>query len=197
MATHNHPVQAGKVLLNLADTLKARLNEVEIIVVGSVEDDKPTGQGMPDFKFILSKETGGSKAFWLGIKEAQGEYIIWSCDDHEYHDPEWFEKYLAVRKEHPNINVFSFSSMFEYHGCVPIGSMKRDWYMNHYPEAVFGHYYWDVEIFDLAANENSLVMALGIRIRDKSRIHPTALSWQLDGEIYRRRKNDIFKRSAL
>lgn len=193
MATHKKPVEAGEVLVNLAATLGEKLSECEIIVVGSTRSDKPTGDGLPDFKFILSKEDGGSKAFWLGIKEAQGEYVIWSCDDHEYHDPEWFDKYLAVRKVHPNIKLYCFNSMFPFHGVVPIGSLNREWYLKHYPEPVFGHYYWDAEMYDIATRENTLLTAFGIEITDRSRNHPHDHSWQFDGQLYRKRKQMQFR----
>lgn len=171
LTTHRRPDDAARVLKELARTCWRRWESIELIVVGHEEEDKPTGidQGFQwGFEWFVNKDGKGcARSVHYGVVRAVGDWFVWLCDDHQYPDADWFEKFLIYRAENPGVKVIAFDSGYGIKDCAPIGAAERKWYLEHYPEPVYEHYGWDNEIQGLAVKEGVFGGAYHILIQDR------------------------------
>lgn len=182
LTTHKRPVEAGSVLKEIDVTTKG-FNK-EILVIGHMESDKPTGENLPEYTFMVQPKRGRANSLWYGAKECSGRWFVWLCDDHKFSDREWFSKANKLRKENPGIKVIQFNAKTSHKECTQIGMCYRGWYLRHYPEPVYDHYGWDNEIHDWAIAERVFYNAENIVVEDI--INGTHINGEFKGSDYNR-----------
>ena len=183
LTTYKHPNEAGIVLREINATTQGLDFQIEIIVIGHTEEDRPVGEGLPVFSFIVQPKKGCANSVWYGANICFGKWFVWLCDDHKYPQRDWLYQAHLTRLQNPGVKVIRFNSKSPNKNCAQIGMGEKDWYLKHYPEPVYEHYGWDDEIAAFARKENVYYDAKNVIIEDCMDEH--RINWEIkkrDGE---------------
>ena len=173
LTTHKHPEEAGVVLKEMAATTVGM--SCELLVVGHEESDRPVGEGLPEYRWLVQNRHGCASSVWYGFHHALGDWVVWLCDDHQFPIRDWLFRAQIKRDEEPWLKVIKFNSGTRQRNCSPIGMAEKRWYMEHYSEPVFEHYAWDNEIQDWAIAEGVFAKARRVFILDT--LHQRKVNW--------------------
>lgn len=169
LTTHKHPEDAGRVLCEWKRTVTGDLlSQTEFLVVGHEETDKPRGESLPFYRWMVQEKKGCAHSIWAGVQVSLGDWVIYLCDDHLYVDPHWLNKLDKLVTEHPEAKLFKILSDPGRlsRETANIGCFRKDWYKARYPQPVYAHYWWDKEIYHLAKVEGVYCETQSVLIRD-------------------------------
>ena len=185
LTTYRHPKEAGIVLREIEATTQGF--DKEILVIGHLKTDRPIGNNLPEYQFIVQPKKGCANSIWYGASICKGEWFVWLCDDHKYPQRDWLKRADEKKVNDSKLKVIRFYAHEYNRNCAQIGMAEKKWYLEHYPEPVYEHYGWDDEVAYWAREENVYLNAEDVIIQDKC--DDSRINWD--------RKNRDIKRNEL